>query len=159
MEYDVEGQTPADIRRSLNYQHSKSPLSAEAYDAYTAWHVTWDYKTSPVGHLCSIGRVRVYLVITTHLPRLVSTVGDATRERWGAYLSALRKHESRHAEIANETAARIYADLGSWPASQCAGINDAINARADELLRHGRAGEREMDAATQHGLREGAIFP
>lgn len=71
VEHDVEGRTPTDIRRSLSYQRAEPPLSAEAYDAYTAWHVTWNYETSPVNNLCSIGRVRVHLVITTHLPRVL----------------------------------------------------------------------------------------
>jgi len=160
--YPVSGKTVEQIRRSLD-DHSPVRQDGRSFDAYTQWDVDWHltWFEDPDG-TCRPTDVTTRVRVHVTLPDLEETdrLPEALAERWRGYLRALTAHEQAHARIGIEAARAIEAQLmrlGERPA--CAQLAEAAELLAREIIDRHAAIERQYDAETRFGAREGARFP
>ncbi len=159
--YDVCGCSEKDLQCDLT-QKSLKYSDGKKYDSITNWKVKWDYGHYRNSEVCSAESFRVTVDVIFRLPKWVRTV-DAPQQladKWDRYIKNLIAHEYGHRDRAVEAATeltRAVAELA--PARTCAELDREVNricrARLNELI----ADQDEYDAATNHGLSQGVMFP
>jgi predicted secreted Zn-dependent protease len=145
--YDVSGRDPRAIRASMNAERPTDPHDGKPDDAVTVWTYHWSYRDGPEG--CE-GKVRFTARVI--LPRLRGRVSAVVAARWRAFMARLRIHEGGHARIA-------YARMGeikdAFRDVSCTAADRRVTAILDEIRRN----NAEYDDKTDHGMRQGAVFP
>ena len=159
--YDVDAEDEHDLRARLDAVGPADDSGAR-HDAYTAWHVTWQYPTQVDGEGCVTGPVTTTVRVTVTLPRWNSRLpaGHPLVERWQRYLEALETHESGHRETGFDAATAITEALEALPAAEsCDAIITLANETARQVLDRFRAKDAAYDEETRHGATQGATFP
>lgn len=152
--YDVDGQSPAQVRRSLD---ASRPFE---WDGNTNWRVAWDFGNEPASPACRLRAPSVALHVTITLPRL----GDRTPrdgalgKRWDAYAATLARHEDGHRDLAAAAANDVLEALTPFAGAPCS-AGEAARACALSIISEYRRLQREYDLETRHGMAEGAVFP
>jgi predicted secreted Zn-dependent protease len=145
--YDVSGRNPQAIRVSMNAERPIDPHDGMPDDAVTVWTYHWRYRDGPEG--CE-GKVDFSARVI--LPRLRGRVSTVVAARWQTYMARLRIHEAGHARIA-------YARMGdiknAFRNASCTAADRMASAILDEVRRD----NAEYDSKTDHGMRQGAVFP
>jgi predicted secreted Zn-dependent protease len=151
--YDVVGNDPASIRRSINERRPIDSNDGSRVDALTTGSVDFGLSRQGNGR-CKPGDVSARLRLRVLLPRLRDTSGlDPTViERWNAFVAALKKHEAWHVRYAHDHMPDLEAAMR---ATDCAHARDAA---AKALAAIGRA-QLEYDRTTHHGADQGISFP
>jgi predicted secreted Zn-dependent protease len=158
--YDVEGDTEAQLRASLDARGPES--DGRRHDAYTTWHVMWNFPFAESADGCSTGPISTTVQVIITLPRWrgYADESDPLVKRWRDYLDALKRHESGHRNTAFQAATDIAETLPSLPPrATCEAAEEAANAEAQGVLARYRTAEQSYDAETRHGATQGAIFP
>jgi predicted secreted Zn-dependent protease len=159
--YDIAGDSPTELRESLNQQRPVGP-DGMSHDAVTLWYTRWQYRTTTSGRGCAVASFEVSLEIVTTLPKWTNEAAAPSSlvARWRGYYEALVRHEDGHKAIAKETAAAIRNAGTNTPSnSSCAELARAIDRVANDVLKQYREKERQYDKETQHGRTQGARFP
>lgn len=107
--------------------------------------------------MCRIEDVRVSLQTTITLPQLNNVDLDRQSE-YTRYYTALRIHETGHYRIEQEMANELDRALASLPEAPCTTIENAANARGNEIVRGYDHREVQYDAETDHGRTQGAYL-
>ena len=161
--YDVSGVTAPEIARSVS---RNMPDETKGFPALTAYYYTWRYdyaaSTDAAGRPnCAVTSAQVDIAITTHMPR-----HDAIRSApadivtlWKNYSVALKRHEAHHAAEFIAIGQALPAALEAVTAPDCSTIEAAANAIGDDYVARAQAAADDYDAATDHGMNEGAKFP
>lgn len=102
--------------------------------AYTDWYVKWT------------GSCQLSVAITYTMPkhRNEAKLDPALRKRWQSMVAALRKHEQKHGQHGINAAQEI-------EKGKCA--------NGDALIKKWANQDKVLDKRTQHGAREGVVFP
>ena len=148
--YDIEGQTVDELRDQMN-THGVVWTNGNTYDAFTAWHVKWNFRS-----------VDTTLNVELRLPRWKNYVdGPADlRKKWNVYMRLLRKHENGHKDIAIKAATEIEKSIAELePAATCEELADTANELGRRILSKHADKEKEYDAQTNFGETQGAVFP
>ncbi len=151
--YDVTGNNPESIRRSINARRPTDSNDGSRVDALTIGSI--DFGIAKRGNKrCKPGDISARLRLRVRLPRLSDTSGlqPAEIDRWNAFVAALRKHEAWHARYAHDHMRDIEAAMR---ATDCAHARDAA---AKALAAIGRA-QLDYDRTTRHGADQGISFP
>ena len=159
--YDVKGRTEVEIRKSLD---ANTPVlhNGKKFDAYTRWHVHWNFWWNESGNSCAITRVRVSADIRVTLPRLSESpaVPNALIKKWNLYMVALQRHEDGHKSIGVKAAGEIEKQIKNIsPGRSCEKLKIDANRLAHSILETYRRLEINYDRRTHHGMKDGAIFP
>lgn len=111
---------------------------------------------------CEIDRAKVSLAMTMTLPMLATTVGvpPDVLKRWNTFVGNTITHETGHVNLNLQGARDYQRDLGNFPpAPDC----EMIQLKVKNLFDSGFAAIDRMnadyDAKTQHGFKQGAVFP
>lgn len=155
-EYEVTGNASIPLLQLLN---AASPIreNGRAFHGYTKWFVNWRYRWNEGAD----GSCRIFSVATQvdghmTLPRLVGGPAEL-RQRFDTYLTALRKHEMGHYEIARQAGSEIDARILALPTLRnCAALESAANELGRRVLDQHLAREKQYDATTGHGKTQGA---
>lgn len=145
--YDVSGLDPRAIRASMDAERPIDPHDGKPDDAVTVWTYHWSYRDGPEG--CE-GKVRFSARVI--LPRLRGRVSAPVAARWRSYMARLRIHEAGHARIAY---ARIGDIQDAFRDASCTAADRQISTILSEV----RQDNAEYDRRTDHGMRQGAVFP
>ena len=159
--YDIEGDTEAELRASLDVTGPED-TGGQRHDAYTAWHVTWRFPFSRSDEGCTTGPVTTDVHITVTLPRWKGPADetDPVVRHWRLYLDALKVHESGHRETGFSAATDIAEALPVLPPKPtCEEAEEAANGAAREVLERYRKLDTDYDSQTRHGATQGAVFP
>jgi predicted secreted Zn-dependent protease len=161
--YGVIGKTVNDILQSLNAQampDSNDPNGE--FLARTDYFISAQWSYQPTARGCEVESGTVTLAMTMTLPALSSTVGmpPDLLNRWTTFISNTITHESGHVKLNYQGASDFQRDLGNaLPASDCTTIEPRLNdlfTRATGAIRQSNI---DYDAETEHGAKQGAVFP
>jgi len=156
--YLLSGRTARELLADLSHHRP----SDERFTGWTRWRLKWRFEPDESGGGCHVAAVDVDLSLTTVMPAWEPPVDadPALVTAWDAYIRALEHHESGHAELAVEAAERIHRSLSALPESHsCASLRTRANEVGQAEVRRLRIENGSFDAHTQHGARQGAVFP
>jgi|GEM_PF-1657895 len=161
--YKVYGNTAKQIKTQLFQCAPPHDSSIEAgnFAAETGGNLSWHYDTtiSPDG-LCTIGNVKVGLHINMILPSWQPT-GSATAglaSNWQNMIDRLTVHENEHVALYQQYANQLLSDLRSIPATSCPAFADTVAATAAGDVASLNTAQANYDAATNHGIKQGAVL-
>lgn len=159
--YLVRGTTAEEIRASLDQLGPLDPADGQRYDALTRWTLEWHFDPRNTRGGCEIARVWATVRVTTLMPRhgTPSSLPEALRNEWTAYLQRLGAHEEGHARIASDAAREVETALDRLHRPDCTLLTQDANRIGQEILRKAQATERGYDIQTDHGRGQGARFP
>ncbi len=151
--YTVSGKTTSAIRSSINHFRPVDPDDGKRYDGLTLWRIEWQWNGAANGG-CDLANATVRAIITVSLPKLDDKVPaqKAALNKWNAYITALKGHEANHARFALNGVAQVKRAIAK---SSC----DTANAAAKLILEDIRSESADYDRKTDHGAKEGAVFP
>lgn len=152
--YAVEGRTPRSIRAAMNRTRPAEADGGDRFDSVTRWSYRTGWRrTGP--DQCLPETAEVAVTVQIMLPDLVSRDSLSSRElaAWDGYFQRLVAHELDHGRIAELGAQRMQAAMRE--ATSCA---DLVAAR-ERIGAEVREASREYDRMTEHGRREGAVYP
>ncbi|MFK7926928.1 MAG: DUF922 domain-containing protein [Myxococcota bacterium] len=156
--YLLSGRTARDLLVDLSHHRP----SDERFTGWTRWRLKWRFEPDVRAGDCRVAAVDVDLSLTTVLPAWEPPVdaNPALVTAWDAYIRALEHHESGHSDLAVEAAERIHESLSALPASDsCSALKTLANEVGQAEVRRLRIENGSFDAHTQHGARQGAVFP
>jgi len=161
--YAVVGNTPQEIRRSLNANGVTDPNEpGQRFDANVVWHLSGGWEGQPTANGCELKDAAFTLKVTLNIPAL--TIGPATTNEllqgWNAYVERLKLHEAGHIDTSVKQARKLRDDFGNFPpAPNCDTLDQRLQARFDQTIQTIKALDIRYDADTQHGATQGAVYP
>lgn len=159
--YSVRGNTVEQIAQSL-YQKTPVIYQGQKFHAYTRWNVQWQFRWQPSTQGCSIVSPQTTVDIQYTLPRLTNeaSLRPAVRDRWQRYYAALVRHENGHRDFGLAAGREIYRRLLMMGSRRtCQRLEQEANQLANQTIAQYAAREREYDRLTNHGAKDGAVFP
>lgn len=152
--YPVEGASPRAIRAAMNRDRPTEREGGARFDSVTRWSYAARWQRSAGGE-CDPATAQVSMTVTITLPDLIARDRLSTRERadWDGYFGRLAGHEQNHFRIAAEGAVRMQAAMRA--ATSCDQMRTEQRRVSEEIS----AASREYDRLTEHGRREGAVYP
>ncbi|MBI4787480.1 MAG: DUF922 domain-containing protein [Chloroflexi bacterium] len=161
--YPVTGTTATALSRSLDLHARPDPHEATGrYYARTDWFLraNWNVKSSARG--CEVDSGDITMAITMTLPVIATTTGVPTDllARWNTFVNNTITHEVGHVKL-NLQGARAYEwTLGNFPpASNCDTLKPRLKQLFDSNFSAIDRANVDYDVTTQHGLKQGAVFP
>ncbi len=159
--YEVCGCCEKDLQGDLKEKCIRW-IDGKKYDSVTNWKLKWDYGHHEASGTCALDAFTVTVDITFHVPKWART-DDAPHplvEKWSRYLENLMTHEKGHRDRTVDAANDLTRAVAALPpARTCSELDREVkilaHARANKLLQD----QKDYDAATNHGARQGAVFP
>jgi predicted secreted Zn-dependent protease len=159
--YEIHGETAEALRQAMNVQ-GVVWKDGNTYDAFTSWNVSWTFERRLGRKGCTLQSVRTVVKVTQRFPKWKdrSYAPPDLRDRWNAYMKALKEHEDGHKDLAVRAAGEIEAFLVDLPPSpSCEDLIIRANASAMKILEKYKNLEEAYDEATGFGETQGAVFP
>lgn len=152
--YEVRGRSARGVRESMNDERPAAEGDDARHDARTRWSYRPRWNRTADGQ-CDAASATVTLSLTIVLPDLATREALSRDERagWDAYFAALVKHEWNHGRIAEKGQELMETALRGAP--NCEAMTAVVRTYVAEIT----AASREYDAQTEHGRKEGAVFP
>jgi predicted secreted Zn-dependent protease len=158
--YEARGENAPKLLDSLNHDGPIGDGGVRVH-ADTRWNVRWTFQPVPRGNSCEIQSVETELHGTMILPKWTRPrrASEQLVHEWTRYSVALRRHEDGHYHNGVVAAKVIQLVLaGMSGASGCKALARVANRRAEEVIKEFGDRDVEYDAATKHGVTQGAYF-
>jgi predicted secreted Zn-dependent protease len=161
--YAVTGKTVDDLRHSLDAQampDSNNP-NAEFY-ARTDYSISAQWFLQPTARGCEVESGTITLTMTMTLPALSPTavVAPDVQNTWTTFISNTITHEDGHVRLNYQGVSDFRRDLGNaLPALDCTTLKPRLNDLFTQATGTIRQLNIDYDAQTQHGAKQGAVFP
>jgi len=158
--YAIKGTTASQLRMQMNIYGPT--FSNTHFDAHTDWNIKWDFNYLDTTNDCQINKVSVNVNINYIFPKWEDkNTGDAQlQNQWDSYLLHLRTHEQNHAEHGKIAAREIESILKNLPAMEnCQILTDTAKNDVEKIMAEYQSKDVQYDIDTQHGKKEGAVFP
>ncbi len=159
--YEVRGDNEEELRCQMTENGCRWD-DGKKYDSVTRWSVKWDYDYGRTPDSCAAESFKATVEVNfrypqwTHTDNALKTLAD----KWERYMQNLVIHEKGHRDLAVEAAAELTrAVAGLPPAPTCADIDRNVKALCREHMKKLHEDQKSYDAATVHGVRQGAVFP
>lgn len=156
--YDIQGRTYAELLAEL--RRLGPTTDGRRFFAEARSPMLWRWRIDRTGAAyCAIRDVTVSVNAQITLPRWTppADADPALVKEWKRFIAALEQHEAGHKDISARAGRDIVRKLNSY-----SDICSMINTRANEIARgitdRAVLEQRQFDAATRHGLNEGALF-
>jgi predicted secreted Zn-dependent protease len=159
--YDVQGETPREIRRAINANRPIDPGGGR-HDGLTRWNITWTYSWRQADGRFFVEKPQVTVTLVTNLPKwlMPERPDPAVVARWQAYIKALVAHEKAHAAFAIQGGKDLEQRLAKLPSQRSLEeLKKLVDETGEQVLAEGRRKDLQYDAETEHGSKEGARFP
>ena len=161
--YPVLGKTENELRQSLVASAFPDTIEPNRhYNARTDWALSVQSSVQPTMRGCEVETSTITLAMTMTLPALSSNAGvpSDVLSHWTTFISNTITHESGHVTRNYQGASNFQRELGNaLPAADCT----TLKARLSDLFTRatGTIGQSSVDydAETQHGAKQGAVFP
>lgn len=157
--YDFRARSEQDILQAMIRQGPT--WEGQRYFGLTQSEVRYSYVRQESVTGCFLSNVSVQLKVTMTLPRWRPEAGVpyALERDWRQFERALRSHEQGHQRLAEEESEMIRRMLIALRAPSCAGIDDLARQQATRIQDTYSGLNRNLDAQTEHGRSQGAIWP
>ncbi len=159
--YDICGLCETDLQCDLKKKCIKW-TDGEKYDSVTSWEIKWDYVRSRAPGVCSAEDFTVTVNVVFRLPRWQRTnaVPRALADKWDTYMKNLMTHENGHRDLAVAAATDLSRDVAELaPVQTCDELDRRIDALSRIRMRKLDEAQKEYDEKTEHGRKQGAVFP
>jgi predicted secreted Zn-dependent protease len=153
--------TADDIRTSLTH-NSPVTYKGKKHDARTDWQVSWNYYWRETSRECKLTRINTSLEVSYTLPQLttLAQLEEPLKSRWNTYYEALLKHEQGHQNFGIQSAREIETTLNALGSRKdCETLQKDANSAGHRILKKYAALEKTYDKKTNHGMKNGAVFP
>ncbi len=162
MMYQITGATLPEISRSLSANAMPDPHEANArYYAQTDWHLDahWYWRQTLRG--CEVDRGDVTLAMTVTVPILSAlNASQEVQSRWSAFIDSTIAHESGHVKLDLDGAREYQRALGTYPpAANCSALQSRLRDLFNSNFVAIDRANVDYDRQTQHGRKQGAVFP
>lgn len=161
--YKIYGTTAEQLRAQMN---ELGPVDHDKrVDAKTSWFINWSYQwhyDNPSQNPCYVTSVKVTGDITYLLPEWAneSEGNSPLKTQWAIYIKNLFTHEGGHAQNAKLAAIEIErALLSVQPQASCKALQNNLESTAKGFLAIHNAWDIKYDLDTDHGKKQGAVFP
>ncbi len=159
--YEVRGKNEKELRAQMT-QNGCSWKDGKKYDSVTTWNVTWEYDHDRTPSSCSAESFRANVEVTFRFPEWVPN-DDAPQslvDRWNKYMQSLIDHENGHRDLVVGAAYELSLAVAKLPAAPtCSELDRAIRVLCSEYMLDMNTDQKAYDGATNHGARQGALFP
>jgi predicted secreted Zn-dependent protease len=160
--YPIYGKTAAELRQQMNRAGAKDTNENRRYDAVTYWELSWNYRYIHGRNFCKLSSAEVSVNIDTILPQWKENNNNnaALIKHWHLYFTALKRHElvhHRQAINAGQELLENFRNFRTYP--NCTKLKQAIEFQAYTVINRYQQQDIQYDLLTDHGGREGAIFP
>jgi predicted secreted Zn-dependent protease len=159
--YDVKGDDVETLRCEISKNGCKWS-DGKKYDSVTTWRIKQQYDCERGPQTCSAESFKATIDIVFRYPKWVrdENAPKSLVEKWDRYLKNLVIHENGHRDMAVEAAEELSRAVAALPpASSCTKLDRSVRALYSEHMQKLRENEQRYDAATNHGLTQGAVFP
>lgn len=153
--YPVRGRDVAAVRAALDVARVRDENDGTLVEAYTHGRVHWTWKAAGPDRDagCRPQAITIHFSATIRLPYLAEIDPPPTLAKsWQLYAYVLEMHEVHHLDKLKRALPRLAAAIAAAP---CAKADAAGAAVLEQIRAEGRA----YDLETEHGRRDGAIFP
>jgi predicted secreted Zn-dependent protease len=158
--YSIYGVTAKELRNEMNTKSSIKQLGKN-YDAYTTWFVNWRFSWSENHGQCSITNVKSTVKVNFTLPKWENS-NNATanlKKRWSHYYNALLAHEDGHKNFGINAAKEVENRLSALSSKNCSTLKNKANNFGKKVIDKYIVLEKKYDKTTNHGMKNGAVFP
>lgn len=132
------------------------------YDSLTSWDIKWDHKYDQTSKTCAVNSFKPIINITFRYPKWNRTdeAPQTLIEKWDRYLKNLITHEKGHSDLVVDAMRDLsHAVAQLSPAPTCSDLDRNVRALFRLYMAKMNKDQREYDEATDHGTRQGAVFP
>jgi predicted secreted Zn-dependent protease len=160
--YEIFGKTQTHLRKEMNRLGPKNEAENRRYDAVTSWELHWEYDYVYSQKICRLSQVKVTIDVEILLPkwRPSAHTNPQLIDKWNRYLKALKKHESVHKQHGISAAQDLLASFRNFRAyPNCHKLKKAINSISYSIIHKYEQKDIQYDSISEHGVREGAVFP
>lgn len=160
--YSISGNTAAQLRQQMNRLGAKDTNENRRYDGATYWDLRWEYRYTYDRDFCRVSQAKVRVNINTVLPKWQPSLANnpALINRWNRYFKALKQHELGHHRHAVSAGQELLADLRNFRAyPNCHKLKEAIDFQGHTVITKYQQQDLQYDLLTDHGTRQGAVFP
>ena len=148
-EYEVSGETYADIREDLRVFAGRIVLCGSADGLYAGCTNTkWAFSAAD----CASSKPTAVLTASanTMIP-VLSAASAAHASQFSAFRDEVEAHELHHVEIHRQAAQALAEDLQQLAeVTDCTSFNRLASVRVEAVIEHTREEQREFDAHTSH---------
>lgn len=161
--YPIKGETAQDLRNQMD--ELGPSLKEDHFDAQTTWYITWKYNWQAPNSSqdpCKLTDVQVLVSINILFPQWTNQNSGSSplQAKWSKYLTALEKHEQEHENNGMEAAQEIEAALlGITSMPSCPELQTKVDSTAKSILKQHHIWDKQFDIDTNHGKKDGAVFP
>jgi predicted secreted Zn-dependent protease len=158
--YTISGDSADALRQQINIR-SSARENGKTYDAYTRWHVNWQYNWAKTESYCSLTAVTTNVDVTITLPKWLDhdSAPAALKKQWDHYYTALVEHENGHKDFGLKAANAIELAFSGMGRDSCSSLQRDANSTGQKILNKYTALEKQYDIDTDHGMNDGAVFP
>jgi predicted secreted Zn-dependent protease len=158
--YSIYGSTANELRNEMNTK-SSIKQSGNTYDAYTSWFVNWRFNWNENNGQCSMTSVKSTVKVNFTLPKWENSNSAAVnlKQRWKPYYNALIAHENGHKDFGINAAKEVEKRLSVLSAKNCSSLKSKANSLGKKIIDKYVTLEKEYDKNTNHGMKDGAVFP
>lgn len=153
--YDVEGDSPEEIRASM-LERGPKDVGGKARFAYTDWHISWRWGRTESGQV-NTGAVTLECAAEVLLPRLRPKASTSVSfiRAWHEYVERMRAHELKHVEHVSARAPEIVTRLREASEDRGGLSTTHANRVVTQVVNRIKALDRAYDRDTNHGQTEG----
>lgn len=158
--YPISGTTAAALRQQMN-QFGPLGQNGKRFDAYTKWHVAWQYRYDMVDGKCRLTSLTVNTTITYTMPAWQNSqqASRSLQQHWRRYYQALQLHEEGHANHGRAATQAIWQQLRQLARPTCNAMSQIVNQTAQGIINNYAQKDIDYDRQTDHGRTQGAVFP
>ena len=158
--YSIYGSTANELRNEMNTK-SSIKQSGNTYDAYTSWFVNWRFNWNENHGKCSMTNVKTTVKVNFTLPKWKNSNSAAVdlKKRWTHYYNALITHENGHKDFGVNAAKEVESRLSVLSAKSCSSLKSKANRLGKKIIDKYIVLEKKYDKNTNHGMKNGAVFP
>jgi predicted secreted Zn-dependent protease len=158
--YEVSGSSASKLREHLN-EIRPADAHGERFDSVTNYQLSYTYRVLPESKACKFTKFNPTIEVTITLPKWLDADPDSRLgRRWQSYYNALYSHEMGHYDLAIRTFDKLK-QIGSGfkTSNGCNAIGAEFKTLFDETLHELERSNADYDLQTDHGRKQGAIFP
>lgn len=154
--YQVFGGTAAEVRAQI---HRCGPTGEFA--GQSGYAINWSYalRADETG-LCRVAGIKVGVRTSVILPYRAAdgSVNAGFDTSWQVFVNGLTSHEYGHVALAEQYGSRLLSSLQNYPAGDCYTMSPGVEVTANGIAAQLNSAQGQYDAATTHGVSQGAIF-
>jgi len=159
--YEVCGICEKDLQCDLK-QKCITWNDGRKYDSVTNWNLKWNYGHTSESDSCRADTFTVTVDVVYKLPKWTPSQAAPSQlvDKWNNFTKNLMTHEKGHRDLAVAAAQELTRAVAELPpARTCADLDKEIQALSREKMKSLNENEQEYDVTTDHGRKQGAVFP